>query len=85
MKPMKLGAILQACRERAGMTQTEIAEKLGRTRTSISRLENDKRFPDVSTIAAWTQATGATEVMVAFICGMDGLSIMQNILQIMGG
>ena len=37
----KLGALLQEARLSAGLTQEELAEKVGTTRSYISKLEND--------------------------------------------
>lgn len=82
---MKYGAILQACRERIGWNQEKLAEKLHCSQSDISKLERDRKKPDADTLLAWTEVTGAREVLVAFLCGMDGLSIMQSILQITVG
>ncbi|AGR47202.1 XRE family transcriptional regulator [Brevibacillus phage Jimmer1] len=79
----KFGAILHACRERAGLSQEQLAEKLNRSRSCISKLEADKKTLDFQTGLAWIEATGAKEVAVAFFCGMDGMSIMQNVLSVM--
>lgn len=80
---MKLGAIMQACRERSGLSQEQMAEKLNRSRSCISKYENDHKVPDVPTFVAWAQATGSSDVVVAFLCGMDGITIMQQILGMM--
>lgn len=51
----KIGALLQAEREKAGLTQVELARRIGTTKTAISRLENsgrDIRFSTVERIAA---------------------------------
>ncbi|GED13773.1 helix-turn-helix domain-containing protein [Aneurinibacillus migulanus] len=82
---MKFGAILQACRERAGLSQEEIAEKLHRSRSCISKLENDKKALDAQTLIEWAKATQANEVVVAFLYGMDGLGMIQNIMSLLGG
>lgn len=82
---MKFGAIMQACRERAGLTQEQMAEKMHRTQACISKYENDHKIPDMPTMMKWVDATGAREVLVAFIYGMDGLSIMQNMMTLVGG
>ena len=37
----KLGVILQQMREESGLTQQQLAEKCGTTKTYISRIEND--------------------------------------------
>ncbi len=76
---------MQACRERAGLTQEQMAEKLHRTQACISKYENDHKVPDMPTMLKWVEATGAKEVVVAFLCGMDGLSIMQQIMPFIGG
>ncbi|MCR8982620.1 helix-turn-helix domain-containing protein [Brevibacillus laterosporus] len=81
---MKYGAILHACRERAGLSQEQLAEKINRSRSCISKLETDKKTLDFQTVLAWVEATGTKEVAVAFFCGMDGMSIMQNVLHMMG-
>ncbi|PJN56155.1 helix-turn-helix transcriptional regulator [Paenibacillus sp. FSL W8-0187] len=82
---MKFGAIMQACRERAGLTQEEMAARLHRTQACISKYENDHKIPDMPTMLRWVEVTGAKEVVVAFLCGMDGLSIMQSIMPFIGG
>src|ERR1700733_4613074 len=49
-----IGARLQAEREKAGVTQSELARRIGTTKTAISRLENssrDVRFSTVERIA----------------------------------
>lgn len=81
---LKLGPIMQACRERAGLSQEQMAEKLYRSRSCISKIENENKTLDVKTMLMWIEATGAKDVAVAFFCGMDGLSIMQNVLQLVG-
>ena len=46
----KLGAMLQDLRKEYGMTQTQLAEKCGTTKTYISRIENDASDIRLSTI-----------------------------------
>ncbi|GBG09469.1 transcriptional regulator [Paenibacillus agaridevorans] len=82
---MKYGAILKACRDRIGMSQEELALRLHRSRSAVSKLENDQQELDVKTLSQWAEITGAREVVVAFVCGMDGLTILQNLLPLMGG
>lgn len=83
---MKFGAIMQACRERAGLTQEQMADKLHRTQACISKYENDHKVPDMPTMLRWVEATGAKDVMVAFLYGMDGLAILQNMMMtVIGG
>lgn len=77
---MKFGAIMQACRERAKLTQEQMAERLNRPRSCISKFENDHKVPDMPTMISWAEVTNSKDVLVAFFCGMDGLTIMQNLL-----
>ncbi|QJD87880.1 helix-turn-helix domain-containing protein [Cohnella herbarum] len=78
---MKLGAILTAMRERAGFSQEELAAKLNRSRSSVTKLENNKQTLDVTTLVQWSKETSSQEVVVAFLCGMDGITIMQQLFQ----
>lgn len=82
---MKVGALLRACRTRAGFSQEELADKLFINQSDVSKYENDTKEPSMSIFQSWTTNTQTAEVMVAFIIGMDGLSIMQNILEATSG
>lgn len=77
---MRFGSILKACRNRAGFNQEELAHRLHVNQSDISKYENDAKEPTISMLRAWTSNTQTQEVMVAFICGMDGLEIMQKII-----
>jgi len=44
----KLGHHLRAARELRGLSQYDLAEKLGKDQRSISQMENDKRTPSVA-------------------------------------
>ncbi|GED17210.1 MULTISPECIES: helix-turn-helix domain-containing protein [Aneurinibacillus] len=82
---MRFGAILQACRERAGYTQEQMAELINRSRSCISKLENDRKTLDAQTLIEWAKATQANEVVVAFLYGMDGFGMIQNVMSLLGG
>lgn len=73
---------MRACRERSGLNQEELAFQLNVTQSDISKFENNQKEPTISMLQAWANNTQTTEVLVAFLCGMDGLSIMQNILDV---
>jgi transcriptional regulator with XRE-family HTH domain len=45
-----LGEILRAAREKAGLSQEQLAFRAGLDRTYISQLENDKKSPTVQTL-----------------------------------
>ncbi|MGM8212600.1 helix-turn-helix domain-containing protein [Virgibacillus sp. W0430] len=77
---MKYGAILKACRDREGISQEELADKLYINQSDVSKYENGTKEPSISMVQAWVTNTHSQEVMVAFLCGVDGLSILQNLL-----
>lgn len=81
---MKLGAILQVCRERAGLTQEQLAEKLHRSPSCISKMENDKKLPDIFTFVEWGKITQTNEVVIAVLYGMDWLEVLKNITTLLG-
>ena len=48
MDQIKIGKFILACRKEKGLTQEQLAEKLGVTNKSISRWENGNTMPDYS-------------------------------------
>lgn len=76
---------MQACRQRAGFSQEEMADKLHRTQACVSKFENDHKIPDLPTMMQWGEVTGTREVIIAFLYGMDGINIMQNLMSLIGG
>lgn len=74
----KVGALLRACRERAGLSQEELADRLNRSQSCISKYETDQKIPDIFTFLNWLQVTQAQEVAVAYLLGFDGLTILQQ-------
>lgn len=56
-----LSALLKA-RQKAGLTQEELAHKMGTTKSAVSRLEsslrNDKHSPSFSTLKKYANACG---------------------------
>lgn len=82
---MKYGAILKACRTRAGFSQEELADKLYINQSDVSKYENGTKEPPMSLFQNWAITTQAQEVLVAFICGMDGLGILQSLSTLITG
>lgn len=76
---VKYGAILKACRTRADLSQEELAHKLHINQSDISKYESGTKEPTISIFQSWMTNTQAQEVMVAFIYGMDGISILQSL------
>ena len=81
---VKLGALLKACRQRANISQQEMAENMNRSQSCISKFENDEKVPDAYTLMQWGQMTNCPEVIVAFLYGMDGITIIQQLLPVVG-
>ena len=81
---MEYGAILRACRKRAGLTQEQLAEKLHLGQSDISRYESDRQEPTISLFRAWIENTQSPEVMAAFMLGIDGLTIIQQVMTTVG-
>ena len=54
----KIGVILRQAREKAGLTQDELAKKLKTQKTAISRIENHAEDIKLSTLARVATALG---------------------------
>lgn len=81
---MELGAILKACRKRANLSQEKLAELLHMSRSCISKIENDEKAVTARVLLDWVTVTNAREVLIAYLCGVDGITIMQTILSMFG-
>ena len=55
-----LGDILREAREKAGLTQEQLAFRAGLDRTYVSQLENDKKSPTVQTLFRLCEAMKAS-------------------------
>jgi transcriptional regulator with XRE-family HTH domain len=51
-------SLLRSARTRAGLTQAELARRLGVTQAAVARLERPRANPTVETLAAVLNATG---------------------------
>jgi transcriptional regulator with XRE-family HTH domain len=64
-RPKKLAGKLRELRLRLGMTQIELAKKLGTDSGAISRFETGKREPSLLEILAYSQLSGVgVEVLI---------------------
>ena len=54
---------LIAARVRAGLTQTELARRMGTTQSAIARLESGAQMPSVKTLLRFAKATGSRPVL----------------------
>lgn len=85
---MDIGALLKAARKRKGMSQEELAEKLHRARSCISKFENNNKSIDVPTFVQWMKQTNATDLMIAAMTGFDPNVVSEALriaMQLMGG
>jgi DNA-binding XRE family transcriptional regulator len=55
----KIGVMLRQAREAAGLTQEQVAQRLGTKKSAISRMENHAEDVRLSTLRAYAQAVGA--------------------------
>lgn len=60
MKKETFGNMVAALRKEKGMTQLELAEKMGVTDKAVSKWERDLSFPDVSSIPKLAEILGIT-------------------------
>jgi predicted transcriptional regulator len=54
---------LIAARARAGLSQAEVAQRMGTTQSVVARLESGKRPPSLRTVQRYAQALGARAVV----------------------
>jgi len=54
---------LIAARDRAGLTQAELAERMHTTQSAIARLESGRTLPSMRTLARFAEATGSRAVV----------------------
>jgi ribosome-binding protein aMBF1 (putative translation factor) len=54
-----------AARNRAGLTQTELAEKMGTTQPAVARMESGRVQPSLQTLHRLARATGS-RLMIRF-------------------
>lgn len=84
-----IGAVLSACREKAGLSQEKLAELMNRSRSCISKFEKDHKAPDFVTVFTWLDRTNAKEIAGvlgnALISGTtDPAALLQTLLQATG-
>lgn len=54
---------LIAARTRAGLTQAEVAERMGTTQSVVARLESGARMPSVNTLLKFAKATRSRPII----------------------
>lgn len=64
MDLQKTGMLLATLRKQKGLTQKEIADKLGITPKTVSKWETGHGFPDVATVSSLAEILGVSEQTV---------------------
>jgi ribosome-binding protein aMBF1 (putative translation factor) len=64
-----LAELVYAMRTRAGLTQVELARRMGTTQSSIARIEGGGAVPTIEMLARLSRATG-----IAVRLGADGVA-----------
>ncbi|MBI3090781.1 MAG: helix-turn-helix transcriptional regulator [Candidatus Tectomicrobia bacterium] len=54
---------LIAARARAGLTQAQVAERMGTSQSAVARLEGGRRLPSMTTLLRYAEATGSRPVV----------------------
>lgn len=49
---------LIAARDRAGLSQAEVARRMGTTQSTVARLESGQKLPAMSSLQRYAEATG---------------------------
>jgi len=58
-EPLRAGFVLRGAREAAGLTQAELAARLGVSQQAVARAERADSNPTAALIEAWARALGA--------------------------
>jgi DNA-binding XRE family transcriptional regulator len=54
---------LIAARARAGLSQAQVAERMGTSQSTVARLESGRTLPSMRTLARYASATGSRAVV----------------------
>jgi transcriptional regulator with XRE-family HTH domain len=63
--------LVRSCRERAGLSQRELAHRAGTSAAAICNYERGDRIPRTTTLARIVAATGATLALDVITPGVD--------------
>lgn len=62
-EPLRAGYVLRAAREAAGITQAELAVRLGVSQQAVARVERAASNPTAELLDTWSRALGARVVL----------------------
>lgn len=81
---IEYGAVIQACRKRAGLSQEKLAELMNRSKSCISKYEQNHKVMDMHTLFRFVDITKSQDALMAMASGMDVTAILQQVFQITG-
>jgi predicted transcriptional regulator len=58
-----IARVLIEARTRVGLTQEEIATRMGTTQSAVARLESGRSLPSIKSLYRYARATGTTPVI----------------------
>ena len=79
IKIKNYGPLLREMRKNAGMSQEEVAHELYMSISNVSRLESGKYEIKLADALRWANVTGAQDVFVASLLGVD-VAIVQQVI-----
>lgn len=88
---LKFGSFLRKTREQAGLSQIKMAQLLHMSRSSVSKLENDKLDLKAETLLKWTKIVAsqrcgqAYEAAAVALCSIDVATVIDGLMKILGG
>src|SRR5699024_11309275 len=78
---MQFGSVLRKMRKSSGMSQEDLAEELHMSRSNVSRLETYHLELKAADLIRWANVTHSQEMLIALLCGVDSLPLMQQIIE----
>lgn len=81
---MNYGEILKQCRERSGISQEELAFQLYMSQSDISKFENNRKEPTLSTVRLWLTATQSQTILLLLLCEVNELNMKEAMLYLKG-
>jgi len=77
-----VGSLLRRSRMKRGFTQPQLAEKLGLSASTVSRMEKGRIGVQVNDLLNWIKVTNGQELLIAFLCNADVITagMLQGIL-----
>jgi transcriptional regulator with XRE-family HTH domain len=77
-QPGGLTERLRALRHASGLTQAELATRLGWTRTKVPKLENGQQMPTKDDLSAWATACGHPEVIPELLAILSQAEVLHR-------